>query len=296
APPGPEEPLHVAAPGSPAPIAGNASADASLEQEFCFFHSGLHWLWGNSPYPVCRASTSARSPSARVLPYRISGAKCCRYAVGEPMTKRLTAAAVERARAPKTGQVFLWDGAVRGFGVRILSSGSKTFWFQYRPRGGGSSRMIRIGRFPDISIADARNEAHKYAAERAHGGNPAADLQAERRRDKITLRALLAEGGDYPRELENRRLVNIKPVLSSLRRGLHGLMGKEVSTLTRRDLVDAIDVVKDGRGPGAAQDLRKFARVFLEWGVDGGPITRNPLAGWPRAGQRPRRTAPRRQP
>src|SRR5262249_46667078 len=68
--------------------------------------------------------------------------------------------------------------------------------------------------------------------------------------------------------------------------GLHGLMGKEVSTLTRRDLVDAIDVVKDGRGPGAAQDLRKFARVFLEWCVDGGLITGNPLAGW----RRPART------
>src|SRR5262249_1631760 len=228
--------------------------------------------------PICLDLSAYPAILLRSAPDRISGAKCCQYAVG-PMAKNLTEALVQRARAPKTGQTFLWDGAVKGFGVRILPSGSKVFWFQYRPKGGGTGRMIRIGRFPDISIADARNEAHKYAAERAHGGNPAADLQAERMRVKITLRALLAEGGDYPRELENRRLINIKPVLSSLRRGLHGLMGKEVSTLTRRDLVDAIDVVKDGRGPGAAQDLRKFARVFLEWCVDGGLITGNPLAG-----------------
>src|SRR5262249_28877616 len=28
--------------------------------------------------------------------------------------------------------------------MRILPTGSKTFWFQYRPRGGGYARIIRI--------------------------------------------------------------------------------------------------------------------------------------------------------
>ena len=198
------------------------------------------------------------------------------------MTKKLTEAAVQRARAPKTGQVFLWDDAVRGFGVRILPSGSKTFWFQYRPKGGGSSRMIRIGPYPARTVAKARDAARRYLGEVSDGGNPAAERRAERMRDKATLRVFLAEGGPYQHELDHRGVVNLKPAMSSLRRGLHGLMGKEVSTLTRHDLRAAIDVVKDGRGPGAAQDLRKFARVFLEWCVDGGLITGNPLAGWRR--------------
>jgi integrase len=195
------------------------------------------------------------------------------------MGKNLTEAAVKRVRAPKTGQAFLWDAAVKGFGLRILSSGSKTFWFQYRPHGGGSSRMIRIRSFPDISVADARKAARVYAGEVARGGNPAADLQAERMRDKATLRVLLAEDGPYQHELQRRRVVNIKPALSSLRRGLHGLMSKEVTYLTRRDLVAAIAALEaDGR-PGAAQDLRRFTRVFLEWCVGSGFLTANPLAG-----------------
>src|SRR5262249_9060051 len=195
------------------------------------------------------------------------------------MTKKLTEAAVQRARAPKTGQVFLWDDAVRGFGVRILPSGRKTFWFQYRPKGGGTSRMIRIGPYPARTVAKARDAARRYLGEVADGGNPAADLRAERMRDKATPRVLLAEGGPYPRELERRGGVNIKPALSSLRRGLHGLMGKEVSALTRRDLVDAIDAVEHDRGPGAADDLRKFSRVLLEWSIKRGFLAVNPLAG-----------------
>src|SRR5262249_57137903 len=92
-------------------------------------------------------------------------------------------------------------------------------------------------------------------------------------------RRVLAEGEACPGELERRGVVNIKPALSSLRRGLHGLMSTEVTHLTRRDLVNAIDAVEHDGRPGAADDLRKFTRVFLEWCVSSGRIAANPLAG-----------------
>src|SRR5262245_54391681 len=227
------------------------------------------------------SSPPYRAILPQTAPCKKWGGFCCRYAVGEPMAKKLTEVAVERARKPATGQIFLWDTDVRGFGVRILPSGRKTFWYQYRPRG-GKSRMAQIGTFPAISVAKARKVARGFAGKVADGGNPAADLQAERMRDKATLRVLLAEGGPYPRELQRREVVNIKPALSSLRRGLHGLMSREAAHLTRRDLVDAITTVENDRGPGAADDLRKFTRIFLEWCVGRGFLTANPLAGYRR--------------
>ena len=201
------------------------------------------------------------------------------------MAKKLTKAAVKRASAPTTGQAFLWDSQVTGFGVRILPGGSKTFWFQYRPPGGRSvsSRMVRIGVFPAISVAVARKRAGELYGEVARGGNPAAARQAERMRDKATLRVLLAEDGPYQRELGRRRLVNAKVAMSALRRGLARLMSKEVTALTRADLVAAIDAIEDDGRPGAAQDLRRFTRVFLEWCVSRGLLTANPLAGLRRA-------------
>src|SRR5262249_401230 len=56
-------------------------------------------------------------------------------------------------------------------------------------------------------------------------------------------------------------------------------MNWDVGSLTRADFVEAIDAIKDDGRPGAAQDLRKFARTFLEWCVSVGRITANPLAG-----------------
>jgi len=200
------------------------------------------------------------------------------------MTKKLlTEAAVKRASVPEGGrQSMIWDAECTGFGVCLLPSGRKTFWFQYRPHGGGrsvSSRMVRIGRFPSISVADARKVARRFAGEVAGGGNPAAERQAARMRTATTLRALLADDGPYQRELERRRLVNARLAMSSLRRGLARLMSKEVTALTRADLVAAITAIEDDGRPGAAQDLRKFARGFCEWCVESGLITGSPLVG-----------------
>src|SRR5262249_47240355 len=174
---------------------------------------------------------------------------CCRMEEAL-MAEKLTETAASRTRAPATGQIFLWDTKVTGFGLRILPGGSRTFWFQYRPLGGRSvsSRMVRIG--------------SAYWGVVARGEDPAASRQAARTRDKATLRTLLAEDGVYQRDLARRGIVNAKQAMSSLRRGFARLMSKEVAQLTRHDLVAAIAAIEDDGRPGAAQDLRKFARTF----------------------------------
>ena len=40
---------------------------------------------------------------------------------------KLTKRAVDAHETPKRGQTFLWDGELRGFGVRAIPSGLKTF-------------------------------------------------------------------------------------------------------------------------------------------------------------------------
>jgi integrase len=195
---------------------------------------------------------------------------------------KLTDAMIRKARlGPKQKQDILWDSAVTGFGLRILAGGSKTFWFQYRPPGGRSvsSRMVRIGPWPSVSLTDARKAARVYAGAVARGDDPAADKQEERRRANSTLRQLLAKGGDYERHLAGRHLVNRKTVMRTLRRGLGRLMGKDVAAITRADLVSAIVAIEDQGKPGAAADLRKCARTFCEWCVHRGFASANVLAG-----------------
>jgi Arm DNA-binding domain len=197
------------------------------------------------------------------------------------MTCKLTETAVRRAGVPTTGQIMIWDSGVTGFAVRILPSGVRTFWFQYRTAGGrsGKNRMVRIGSWPTVSLSDARKAARDLAGQAARGQDPAAKRQEAKRRDSSTLRTLFAEGGSYQRDLERRGIVARKVVLSTLNRGLCRLLGKDVAELTRRDFVAAISALEAAGKPGAAGELRKHSHTFLEWCVSSGHASHNVLAG-----------------
>jgi integrase len=194
------------------------------------------------------------------------------------LTEMTVAAA---ALAPDQKKTWLWDNQVTGFGVRLRAGGSKTFWYRYRPPGGRSvaPRMVRIGAWPSVSVIDARKVARVHAGAVARGENPAAERQEAKRRASSILRELLADDGEYERHLKRRQIVNKKVVMSGLKRGLAGLMGKDVAEITRQDFVTAITAIEDQGKPGAAGDLRKFSRTFCEWCVARGLATANVMAG-----------------
>src|SRR5262245_1989860 len=144
----------------------------------------------------------------------------------------LTKSRIEKAKVPPgTGQIIT---IVPGFGVRCLPGGSKTFVFRFRRYGGGLSvnpRLLKLGAFPSISLDDARAAARIHAGDVAKGKDPAQQRAEERRRNRATPGKLLAENGPYELHLKERRLVNIKPALSSLRRGLKAHMAEMLAHL-----------------------------------------------------------------
>lgn len=85
---------------------------------------------------------------------------------------KLTKKAVEALEAPATGQAFLWDGELKGFGVRVTKAGVKTFIIQYR-NVEGKSRRINIGRYGVMTVENARDEAKIKLGAVAAGEDPA---------------------------------------------------------------------------------------------------------------------------
>jgi integrase len=187
----------------------------------------------------------------------------------------------------REGQGAVWHRPAHAVGCRRFRfrrafGGSKTFVFRYRPRGGGRSvnpRLLKLGAFPSISLDDARAAARIHAGNIAKGEDPAQQRAQERRRNRAMLTKLLAEDGPYELHLKERGLVNIKPALSALRRGLKAHMAVDVATLSRTDIVGVInELIRLGKR-GAAADLRRFSRSFCEWAVSEGLATFNPMAG-----------------
>lgn len=71
--------------------------------------------------------------------------------------------------------VFLWDGALSGFGVRALASGKKSFIVKYRTNGGGRSapqRWLTLGTYGQLTLDQARLLAQRALAAVAEGADP----------------------------------------------------------------------------------------------------------------------------
>ena len=96
------------------------------------------------------------------------------------LTKRIVD---EAGPEPGKSQTLIWDSEFRGFGLRISAKGRKTFVLQYRTAEGREHRMT-VGTYGAMTVAEARSKAGVLRGEVEQGGNPAARVQAQRRREK----------------------------------------------------------------------------------------------------------------
>jgi integrase len=94
--------------------------------------------------------------------------------------ERLTDTDCKRLPLPEAGsKVHYEGGAVPGFGVCVTAAGSRSFVLNYRTKV-GRERRITIGGFPSWSVKAAREEAKRLRREVDAGGDPLADIEADR--------------------------------------------------------------------------------------------------------------------
>lgn len=106
---------------------------------------------------------------------------------GVVLTKEVVDGAV-----PGSKRYVLWDRELPNFGVRIGTSGVKTFVVRYRASGGGRSitqQWLIIGRFGPLTVHEARKLAKAKLGGAAAGADPAAELRAKRQ--EMTMSALI---------------------------------------------------------------------------------------------------------
>src|SRR6056297_520053 len=118
---------------------------------------------------------------------------------------------------------FEWDSEIKGFGVRIMPSGTKTYQVQYRK--GGRTRRASIGRHGNITADQARNRAKEIMGELSKGENPVEQIAQHRRAptvaalcdrfltDHVSHRCKPSTQAEYGRALE----LFIKPALGSFK-------------------------------------------------------------------------------
>lgn len=162
------------------------------------------------------------------------------------LTRRTVEAAVKAA-----SRYTIWDSDLKGFGLRVEPSGTKTYVVRYRVGGGrrGTLRQFKIGRANKLTPDEARDEAKKILALAETGKDP----QAERveARNALTVAELcdlyMAEGVATKKastlNLDRIRVAgHIKPLLGS----------KKITELGSGDVERMMNAIADGRVKAAA--------------------------------------------
>ena len=124
---------------------------------------------------------------------------------------KLTKRIVEALKRDPDRDVFIWDIDVRGFGVRVKPSGTKTFIIQYRNVERRTRRFV-IGQYGVLTVEVARDLAKKKLASVIDGADPSQERRSAR--EGMTV----AEVCDwYLEEAEAGRLLgrNRRPIKAS---------------------------------------------------------------------------------
>jgi integrase len=205
-------------------------------------------------------------------------------------TLNFTEAKIEALKPPATGEAMFADTSIPGLLLRIRASGAKSYIVRYRLGGRGSpERRLTLGTPGAMRLDEARKGALKALAEVRHGGDPAAAHKTMiEARVKAAARTTVAElVKRHEAEQLRRGIVTAAATAKMLQRDFVDRIGasRDVTTLTRADLVSCINQLRDGvpghskPRPGLAATFR--ARLFgaIETGVASGLIAANPLAG-----------------
>jgi integrase len=141
------------------------------------------------------------------------------------------------AQRPRERPYIAFDRSLKGFGVRVLPSGSKSFVIEYRPHGGGRAvgkRRLKLGSVGELTADQARTLARQQLSKVRLGADPAGERSAARRQMLMAaaVESFLADHADAKLK---PKTVDLYSML--LRRYVVPKLGtRKVDTVTRSDV------------------------------------------------------------
>jgi integrase len=185
---------------------------------------------------------------------------------------------------PLIGDAFLWDTEVRGFGCKLTGSGNRVYVVQFRLPGRGSkTSRYTIGKHgspwtPDMAREEARAILRKIGA----GVDPNQEKRAARHvppTDEVAAlfeqfveRHHKARGNRYWPEHRRNFDHDVKPFWQ----------GRAIKSITRRDVIDALDRVAARGAAVQANRVRTTLSGFFNWCLDRDLIEVSPMVRVPK--------------
>jgi integrase len=199
----------------------------------------------------------------------------------------LTDLGIRKLKKPARGRREKWDREIPGLAIRITENGIRSFNFVYsygvRTTSGGRVAphrfRITLGRFGELTLEEAREQARELRKRVRAGGHPAVE-------DKINRAVAATTRPKLFRELvevfDKRALATSRtgqPVRLAIAKYLLPVWKDlPVAAITRQHVIEVVENLVDDK-PGMARRLFEISRRMFNWAVQrGGYLAQSPCA------------------
>ncbi|WP_299641182.1 tyrosine-type recombinase/integrase [Devosia sp.] len=189
----------------------------------------------------------------------------------------MTAAGIDGLR-PKLDPFLVRDARTTGLGVRVATSGIKSWDLSFRIKGKPNSKRLSLGFVTDVSLQDARSRARVLVAAARAGRDLLLEEATARREEenRITVADLVER---YVSRRVKGRLRTALEIERRLYRALTPVLQWKLEKLTRRDIRQLLDPVADAGWLREAEKRRQGIGAMLNWAVAQDYLEINPSAG-----------------
>jgi integrase len=183
---------------------------------------------------------------------------------------KFTAAKIKFLAGVRGKQVDYFDKTLPGFFLRVSQDGKKSFGVMYRH--GGRLRRMKLGTYPLLSLAKARNKAASALRNVELGHDPATEKQEDRHAmtfEQVTLEYLEHHAKTKKKSWEEDERVIKKDLIPEF--------GKEhAKDIARRDVRTFLER-KSATAPIMANRIRALLTKIFNWAITSEIVESNPV-------------------
>ena len=191
--------------------------------------------------------------------------------------RRLTEAAIQRTRPPNTGRVDIADAIVTGLYLRITVKDKRSWSLLYPAPGQKRQQRLTLGRWPLVSVAEARKLARDALIDAAAGNDPAIAKREQRRQRSDLVEDVVVEFVERVLKVQQRRWAATEAIMNDklVRRWKRRPIGQS----RKSDVLKMLDREMDAGHGRMANRTLQISRQFFSWAIERGYLDHDPTAG-----------------
>ena len=172
---------------------------------------------------------------------------------------KLTKSIVESIPLPGSGQIFLWDAEIKGFGVRFTPT-ARTYIVQGRVA--GRERRVTLGKHGVLTVQEARKRAQRELSKMSEGKDPSKEKK-RREAQGVTLGQVVQA---YLKDRRNLKETSRADIRKHLEGSFSDWKDKPIVSITREKVLTRFSELSDRSHAQANQAFRNL-RALINYAI-----------------------------